>query len=166
MREEIGFICEPALGFFPRAFLFSIALTNLSSEEAIQKRRYQMTSQVADQTQKPSTDPNSKTKMNTVYLIKVALFSAIAFIVMYAEFPIGTLFPPYLKVDLSEVIVFIGGMVLGPAAVIFMELIKNLLNFMLKSSTGGVGGELANFTVGLALILPTVLLLRKKGFNC
>ncbi len=100
-------------------------------------------------------------KMSTSYMVKVALFSALAFIVMYAEFPIGTLFPPYLKVDLSEVVVFIGGMILGPVAVIFMELIKNILNFMLKSSTGGVG-ELANFTVGLALVLPTVYMLRQK----
>lgn len=93
------------------------------------------------------------------YMVRVALFSAIAFIVIYLEFPIGGLFPSYLKLDFSEVIVFIGGMVLGPGAIIFIELIKNLLNLMLKSSTGGVG-ELANFVVGVGFLFPVVYLLK------
>ena len=103
-------------------------------------------------------------RMSTKYLVRVALFAALSFIVMFFEFPIWTIFPAYLKVDFSEVVVFIGGMVLGPVAVIFMEIVKNLINLMLKSSTGGIG-ELANFTVGVALILPAVMILRKKeGF--
>lgn len=103
-----------------------------------------------------------KQKMDTGYLVRVALISALAFVVMYFEFSAGALFPgyEYLKIDLSEVIVFIGGVILGPVAVILIELIKNLLFFLLRNS-GGVG-EMANFTVGVALMLPAVIIIRNS----
>jgi len=103
----------------------------------------------------------TKRPMSTIYIIKVGIISALAFVVMYFEFPIAAIFPAYLKIDLSEIIVFIGGVILGPMAVVLIELIKNVLNFMIKSSTGGVG-ELANFVVGVSLILPTVYIIRNK----
>lgn len=98
--------------------------------------------------------------MSTHYIILVALFSGLAFVVMYFEFPIAALFPS-LKFDLSEVVVFIGGVILGPLAVVLIELIKNILNLIIKSSTGGIG-ELANFTAGVALILPTIYIIKNS----
>ena len=97
---------------------------------------------------------------STRTMIKIAIFSAIAFVVMYVEFPLAALFPAYLQIDLSDVIVLIGGITLGPVATIFIELIKNLLHLLLRGNTGGVG-ELANFMVGIALILPPVVVYRK-----
>jgi riboflavin transporter FmnP len=81
----------------------------------------------------------TKKVMSTQYMVRVAIFSAIAFVVMYLEFPLGTLFPPYLQIDFSEAVVFIGGVVLGPAAVILMEVLKNLLHLIFRAGTGGVG---------------------------
>lgn len=109
---------------------------------------------------------NRKTKAqasNEVrYITRVGILSAIAFVVMTFEFPI---FPaaPYLKMDLSDVIALFGGVALGPVAAIIIEAIKNLLNFMLHSSTGGIG-EVANFIVGTAFILP-ILIIYKKLYN-
>jgi len=100
-------------------------------------------------------------RMSTSYMIKVAIFSAIAFVVMYLEFPMVALFPPYLQIDLSDAIAFIGGVTMGPLAVILIELVKNLLHLMLRGGTGGVG-ELANFMVGVALILPAVMIYRAR----
>ena len=103
----------------------------------------------------------SRAVMETGYMIRISIFSAIAFIVMYLEFPIVALFPPFLQIDLSDVIVFISGVTLGPWSVVLVELIKNLLHLLLRGGTGGVG-ELANFTVGVALILPAVLMYRSR----
>lgn len=94
------------------------------------------------------------------YMIRISIFAAIAFVVMYLEFPIAALFPAFLQIDLSDVIVFVGGVTMGPVAVVLIELIKNLLHLMLRGGTGGVG-ELANFMVGVALILPPVMIYRK-----
>lgn len=99
--------------------------------------------------------------MSAAYMIRVAIFSAIAFVIMYLEFPLVAFFPPFLQIDLSEAIVFIGGITMGPLAVVFIELIKNLLHLFLRGNTGGVG-ELANFMVGVALILPPVFMYKAK----
>ncbi len=103
----------------------------------------------------------NKNHMSAGYMIRVSIFSALAFLVMYVEFPIAALFPAFLQIDFSDVLAFIGGVTLGPLAVVLIELIKNLLHLILNSSTGGVG-ELANFSVGVALILPAVLIYKKK----
>lgn len=97
------------------------------------------------------------------YITRVGILSAIAFIIMTFEFPI---FPaaPYLKMDLSDVIALFGGVALGPVAAIIIEGIKNILNFMLHSTTGGIG-EVANFLVGTAYIIPIIIIYRKFSNN-
>ena len=102
-----------------------------------------------------------KQRINTGVMIRISLFAALAFVVMYLEFPIAAMFPAFLQIDLSDVVVFIGGMTMGPMAVVFIELIKNLLHLLLRGGTGGVG-ELANFLVGVALILPPVIVYGRR----
>jgi len=103
-------------------------------------------------------------QMSAAYMIRISIFSALAFVVMFIEFPIAALFPVFLQIDLSDVVVFVGGVTMGPLAVVLIELVKNLLHLMLRGGTGGVG-ELANFMVGVALILPAVIIFNKyKSF--
>lgn len=102
-----------------------------------------------------------KQRISTGYMIRISIFAALAFVVMYLEFPIAALFPAFLQIDLSDVVVFIGGMTMGPMAVILIEVVKNLLHLLLRGGTGGVG-ELANFMVGVALVLPPVILYNRK----
>ena len=92
-------------------------------------------------------------------IIKIGIFSAIAFLIMYLEFPLLASFA-FLQFDFSDVITLIGGITLGPIAAVAIALIKNILHFILKSQTGGVG-ELANFITALSYVLPTVLVYRK-----
>ena len=100
-------------------------------------------------------------KKNSVsYTVKVGVLSALALVIYYLEFPILPAFP-WLMVDFSEVPVLLGGFALGPGAGIIIELIKNILHFMLKGATGGVG-ELANFLLGVSFALPAFLLYRKQ----
>ncbi len=85
----------------------------------------------------------------TGYMIKVALLAAMARVVMYLEFPLP-MFPPFLKLDFSDVVPLIGSLALGPAAGVLIELLKCLLQ-LVNSTTGGVG-SLANFIVGAAYV--------------
>lgn len=108
-----------------------------------------------------NTTQSSKTVR---YITRVAILSTIAFVIMVFEFPIIFLFPDFLKMDFSDVIAIIGGIALGPMAAVFIELIKNLLNLILHSTTGGVG-ELANFLIGIGLVLPIVITYRRVSNN-
>lgn len=90
---------------------------------------------------------NSKLQTMT----KIGVLSALAFIVMFFEFPIPFLFPEFLQIDFSDIPPLLGAFAMGPIAGITIELIKNLLHFILKSNTGGVG-ELANFITGASFV--------------
>ena len=90
----------------------------------------------------------------------IGMFGAIAAVLMFIEMPIPVIAPPFYKIDFSEVPVLIGTFAMGPVAGILIELIKILLHLLVKgTSTAGVG-ELGNFIVGLALVLPAGLIYR------
>jgi len=98
------------------------------------------------------------------YITKIGVLSAIAIILYYLEFPILPAFP-WLMIDFSEIPVLLGGFALGPIAGVLIEFIKNILHFAFKGATGGVG-ELANFLLGVAFIVPAALIYyRKKGIK-
>lgn len=95
----------------------------------------------------------------THYLVKVGLLSAVAAIVMFFEFMVPMM-PIFLKMDLSEIPVLLGTFALGPAAGIAIEFIKNLVHAF-STSTYGIG-EVANFVVGIAFVIPAGIIYRKK----
>lgn len=97
---------------------------------------------------------------STNSLVKIALLSVIAYILMLIEFPI-LFFPGFLKIDLSDMPALIGAFALGPIAGVIIELIKNLLHLITKTDTGGVG-ELANFLIGASLVMPAGILYAKS----
>ncbi len=107
---------------------------------------------------------NKGSKITTTKLVKVSIVASIAFILMYLEFPLVGIFPPFLQVDLSDIVIFAGGVILGPIYVIIAELLKNLLHLLLKSATGGIG-ELSNFIAGVCLIFPAVYIYQRKSFK-
>ncbi|MBW6408868.1 ECF transporter S component [Clostridium weizhouense] len=90
---------------------------------------------------------------NTNKLIKISLLSAIALILMYFEFPVIPIFP-WLKIDLSDVPALLGAFGFGPLVGVLIEFIKNILILLIKGSQSGFVGELANFLIGVSLILP------------
>ena len=105
-------------------------------------------------------------KLNTQTIIKVALLAAIGRILMFIEFPLP-IFPSFLKIDISDIPAVVGTLSLGPAAGVIIELIKNILKLLTGTSSMGIG-ELANFIVGTAYILPLGIIYNKdksvKGF--
>ena len=98
---------------------------------------------------------------SATHIAYMALFTALAFVVTFLEFPI---FPvaPYLKLDFANVFFMIEGYIFGPVEAIVSIGIKELL-CLTKSSSGGVG-ELANFLMSTAfIIIPSLLYRFKKG---
>ncbi|AOT70001.1 ECF transporter S component [Geosporobacter ferrireducens] len=96
---------------------------------------------------------------STKTLTKISILAVIAYLIMFLEIPV-MFFPGFLKIDLSDIPALIGAFAMGPAAGIMIELVKNILHFITKTTTGGVG-ELANFLVGIALIIPAAIAYRQ-----
>ena len=101
------------------------------------------------------------TSKNVNRLVKISLLVAIAFILMLFEFPIPG-FPPFLKLDLSDLPALIGGFALGPVAGVIIEGGKVILNLVFHGSyTGGVG-EFANFLVGGSFVFVASYIYHKN----
>lgn len=102
----------------------------------------------------------SKTKI----LAGSAVFAALAYVVSFFEFPV---FPAasFLKLDFSNVFTLLAGFLFGPLPAVAVSAVKELLCFLTKSSTGGVG-EIANFLLTVSFIaVPSVAYRYKKGFG-
>lgn len=109
---------------------------------------------------KHSAQAHSNTHLNR--LIVAAMLSALAAALMFFEIPLPFIAPDFYKLDFSEIPVLIGGFSLGPVWAIVMELVKILLKFVIKGTmTAGVG-ELANFLMGCAFVVPASLLYKWK----
>ncbi|MBQ9607595.1 MAG: ECF transporter S component [Lachnospiraceae bacterium] len=92
-------------------------------------------------------------------LTGTAMLSAVAYILMFLEFPIPFLIPSFIKMDFSELPALMASFAYGPASGVIVCLIKNLLHLM-NTQTGGVG-ELSNFMLGAAFVLIAGLIYKK-----
>jgi riboflavin transporter FmnP len=98
---------------------------------------------------------------HTLYLTKVACLSAVAALLMLLEFPLPFA-PAFYELNFSEVAVLISGFALGPFAAILTELIKILLNLIINGTDTAFIGELSNFLMGLAFVLPAAYIYKYK----
>ncbi len=99
-----------------------------------------------------------KTAKNINNIVKIAVLSALAFVLMLLEIPLPFIAPPFYEMDLSEVIVLIGSFALGPWAGVLIELLKNVLNIIVTGSSTAYVGEFANFVTGCSFVLPAASL--------
>ena len=105
---------------------------------------------------------NNKRINNTRKLVVTAMLSALATVLMIFEIPLPFIAPPFYEMDFSEVPVLIGAFSMGPATGVIIEAIKILINFIINGTdTGGIG-ELANFVMGCAYILPASIIYKRK----
>ena len=98
------------------------------------------------------TQPTKSSRAGVRYLTVTAMLSAIAYILMFIDFPIPFLIPSFIQMDISELPALIGAFAMGPMCGVAICLVKNLLHLFI-TSTGGVG-ELSNFLLGIAFVLP------------
>ena len=88
---------------------------------------------------------------STKTIAKVGILSAIAYVLMFISVPLP-IFPSFLKIDLSDIPAIFGGMSLGPMAGLAIVIIKNFLQGITATTTGGVG-EFANIVIGGSYVL-------------
>lgn len=103
-------------------------------------------------TQENVVNNNKTSKGNIRFMAVTAMLSAIAFILMYVEFPIPMLMPGFIKMDLSDLPELIGAFAMGPVWGVAVCAVKNLLHLPF-TQTGGVG-ELSNFILGACFVIP------------
>jgi riboflavin transporter len=99
---------------------------------------------------------NGKKRMNTRELATIAILAAVASLLFLLEIPVVL----FYKLDFSNLPVLLGTYAMGPVAGSAILLIKSLLG-LLHSSSQGVG-ELADFLIGLAMVLPAGLIYRTQ----
>lgn len=85
------------------------------------------------------------------------IMAAIAGILMYFEFPLPFIAPPFYELDLSEIPVLICGFAYGPVAGVMAEAVKVLVKLLIKGTSTAFVGDLANFVVGCSFILPATI---------
>ena len=100
-----------------------------------------------------------QTKISTRLIAQIGILSAIAYLLRFFEIPLP-IFPPFLRIDLSDVVAVFGGISMGPVAGFIIVVVKNLLQAITGSTTGGVG-EIANILIAGPYVLMICLFCRK-----
>ena len=95
------------------------------------------------------------TVTKTRKLVGTAMLAAVSVVLMFLAFPVP-LMPSFIKLDLAELPALIGAFAYGPLWGVVIEAVKNALH-LFQTQTGGIG-ELANFLMGSALVLPAGLI--------
>lgn len=98
-------------------------------------------------------------KVNARTIAMTGMLGALATVLMFLEFPIPMLIPPFIKFDFSELPALLAAYSMGPVSGIAVCFIKNIIN-LLHTQTGGVG-ELSNFILGVCFVLPAGLIYKK-----
>ncbi|MCC8140404.1 MAG: ECF transporter S component [Lachnospiraceae bacterium] len=102
------------------------------------------------------------TSGNVRTIVCVGMLGAISVILMLFEFPLPFIAPSFYELDFSEVPILIGAFALGPAAGVLTELLKILLNLVINGTNTAFVGELGNFIMGCAFVLPAALIYKHK----
>lgn len=95
---------------------------------------------------------NTKTAVSTrgkTHRITItAMLAAIAFGLMFIEFPIPALIPPFVKMDVSDLPELLAAFSLGPVYGVAVAFLKNLLMVLIKGTSSAYVGEICNFVLG------------------
>lgn len=106
------------------------------------------------------TSVNSRSR--THRMVITAMLAALSAALMFIEIPMPFIAPDFYKLDFSEIPALIGGFALGPLSAAVIELVKILLKFVIKGTIKGGVGELANFAVGCALVMPAAFIYKYR----
>lgn len=104
--------------------------------------------------------------MNKIFTTKnivlMAVFSALATVLMLLEFPIPFIAPSFYEIDLSEIPILIGSFIMGPVAGVILEAVKILLKLLIKGTSTAYVGDLANFFIGCCFVIPASIIYKHK----
>lgn len=102
-----------------------------------------------------------KKVFTTKNLVLMAMFSALAAVLMLWEFPIPFIAPNFYEIDLSEIPILVGSFIMGPVSGVIMEAIKIILKLLIKATSTAYVGDFANFCVGVCLVVPASIIYQK-----
>ena len=98
-------------------------------------------------------------KVDVRWLVFTALMAAVSYVL--AEFEIKIpIMPSFISFDFSDAPAMLASLTMGPVSGVFVCLIKNAIGCF-TSSTSCVG-ELSNFILGAALVIPAGIISHKK----
>lgn len=95
-------------------------------------------------------------RISIQYLTRIAVLTALASILFMIEIPVVA----FYKLDLSNLPVLLGAFSMGPAAGTAILFLKSLIGMM--HSTSMYVGELADFLMGAAMVLPAAIIYRRN----
>jgi riboflavin transporter FmnP len=100
--------------------------------------------------------------MKTKTLVAVALLAGVATVLRlpWLQVPVVFMAPPFLRLDISDLPVALGGFLYGPWAVVGIAYVKNFIA-LFATETNGVG-ELANFIYAVSLAVPAAVIYRTR----
>ena len=106
--------------------------------------------------------PFSASRNRTHKLTVTAMLSAVAFILMFIEFPIPALIPSFVKLDISDLPELLAAFSLGPVYGVAVTFLKNLLHIVFKGTSSAYVGELCNFLLGAVFSLVAGFIYQRK----
>ncbi|MCR5771656.1 MAG: ECF transporter S component [Butyrivibrio sp.] len=99
----------------------------------------------------------SEPLFSTRKIVVIGTFAAISVVLMMFEIALPFA-PSFYKMDLSDLPALIGAFAFGPMAGVMIELVKILLELVIRGTSTAFVGELANFVIGCCFVLPASII--------
>lgn len=112
--------------------------------------------------EKKMSTADKSSAYRTRMLTTTAMLGALSGLLMLIEFPLGFIAPSFYKLDLSEIPVMIGTFAFGPIQGVVIEAVKIIIKLILKGTSTGFVGDLANFIIGCAMVIPAGIIYKRK----
>lgn len=101
--------------------------------------------------------------MKTRTLTVTAMLAATSTVLTLLNFSIPIM-PSFIKMDFSDLPALLAAFAFGPLSGIVVCLIKNIFNLFLSS--GGIGGALSNFLLGVLFVTPAGWMYQRRKDRC
>ena len=102
-----------------------------------------------------------KKQQTTAYIVKIAMLSAVAFLLNLIDFPVP-LMPSFVKLDISDLPALLGSFALGPVAGVIIEVLKNVLKVIVRGTSTQFVGELFSIVMGGVFVVVAGLIYKAK----
>lgn len=99
-------------------------------------------------------------KNRVEYIVKIAMYSALAFVLYNIKFPLPGIFPSFLDIQISELPALIAGFSMGPISGCLVIIIKGLFKSAITSTS--FVGELTDVLLGICFVVPSSLIYNSK----
>lgn len=105
---------------------------------------------------------NTGSRMPVRKIAQTAMLGAVSAVLMYLQFPVPFIAPPFFHINFAEVPVLIGGFAMGPVAGAVIEFIKIAINLLFKGTQTMFISEFASFLMGVSMVVPAAIYYRSN----